>query len=48
MVPKSANLNDLQPLNESYFALDYRIHVASGAHYVKVVEDTRTLSAAKM
>ena len=48
LVPKSVTLNDLERRNGRYFAFFRPNSVPVGADYVKMVEDTRTLSATEM
>jgi len=51
LVPKSVTLNDLERCNDGVRAITMRYFTEFGsfqAHYVKVVEDTPTLSAAEM
>ena len=48
LVPKSVTLNDLERRNRPQVCVISLNCVAFGAHYVKVVEDTRVLSAANM
>ena len=48
LVPKSVTLNDLERHNSPNGTVISPNSVASGADYVKVVEDTLILSAAKM
>jgi len=51
LVPKSVTLNDLERRNNGVKAVTMRYFTefrSFQAHYVKVVEDTQTLSAAEM
>jgi len=51
LVPKSVTLNGLERRNNGLKAITMRYFTECGsfqAHYVKVVEDTPTLSAAEM
>jgi len=48
LVPKSVTLNDLERRNSPNGKVILPNSVAFGADYVKVVEDTRILSAAEM
>ena len=48
LVPKSVTLNDLERRNSPYRRVISPNSVAFGPNYVKVVEDTPVLSAAKM
>ena len=48
LVPKSVTLNDLERRNSPNGTVISPNSVAFGAGYVKVVEDTPTLSAAEM
>ena len=48
LVPKSVTLNDLERRNGRYFAFFPPNSVPVGADYVKMVEDTRILSATEM
>ena len=48
LVPKSVTLNDLEQRNRPNGCLISPTSVAFWADYVKVVEDTRILSAAEM
>ena len=48
LIPKSVTLNDLERRNSSNRRVISPTSVAFGADYVKVVEDTPVLSAAKM
>jgi len=48
LVPNSVTLNDLGRCNSPQVCVILPNSVAFGAHYVKVVEDTPTLSATEM
>ena len=48
LVPKSVTLNDLERRNSSNRRIILPNSVAFGTDYVKVIEDTRILSAAEM
>ena len=48
LVPKSVTLNDLERRNGRHLAFFPPNSVPIGADYVKVVEDTPTLSATEM
>ena len=48
LVPKSVTLNDLERRNDRYFTFFPPNSVPIGADYVKMVEDTPTLSATEM
>jgi len=48
LVPKSVTLNDLERPNSLNGTVILPNSVAFGADYVKVIEDTPTLSAAEM
>jgi len=48
LVPKSVTLNDLERRNDRYFTFSPPNSVPVGADYVKMVEDTRILSATEM
>jgi len=48
LVPKSLTLNDLERFNSHNGCVILPNSAAFGADYVKVVEDTRTLSAPEM
>jgi len=48
LLPNSVTLNDLERRNSPDLCVISPNSVAFGADYVKVVEDTATLSAAKM
>jgi len=47
LLPKSVTVNDLERRNGDCHASFYRIRQFFRAHYVKVVEDTPTISAAE-